>query len=71
MIRRWLLAPFRRMGFGRIIPIVNLTTTARDFSLTAERDFSLTAQDRDFSLTAERSFSLMATRSFNLTYSRD
>jgi len=73
MLRRWLVGAYRRMGFGRTIPIVHLTTATRDFSLNTDaRDFSLTSADRDFSLTTDsRDLSLTTTRSFNLTYSRD
>lgn len=76
--RGWLGRALSVLTFGYFpyqveIPIVHLTTAARDFSLTtADRDLSLTAADRAFDLTADsRDLSLTTTRSFNFTYSRD
>lgn len=75
--RGWLGKALSVLTFGYFpyqvdIPIVDLTTAPRDFSLTtADRDFDLTTDGRDFSLTNERSFALTTTRNFNLTYSRD
>lgn len=68
------IATFGFFPYQMEIPIVNLTTEARDFSLTTDaRDLSLTAADRVFALTTDsRGLSLTtAARSFSLTYSRD
>lgn len=67
------IATFGYFPYQMEIPIVHLTTAARDFSLNAAaRDLSLTAADRAFDLTTDsRDLSLTVTRSFNLTYSRD
>ncbi len=80
--RGWLGQALNVLTFGyfpftdeevEVIPIVNLTTLARDFSLKVNaRDFSLTTE-RDFSLnTNARSFLLTTNaRRFNLTFNRD